>query len=80
MGSVIMLKLNQIDINKKAQILNINLTENFKRRILDIGIIPGLYIYKIMESPFKKISAYDINDTLIAIRDTEASNIEVKYV
>ena len=75
-----MLKLNQIRLNQKAIIEKINVNEDIKRRILDIGIIPGITIERVIESPFKKISAYDINGSLIAIRDFDASKIEVCYV
>ena len=75
-----MLKLNEIKLNKKARVIKLNMKEDFKRRIFDLGIIPGIEIEKIIESPFKKISAYNINDSLIAIRDNDAINIGVEYV
>lgn len=75
-----MMNLNQIDLNKKSIIKTLNFTENFKRRILDLGIVPGIEIERILESPFKKISAYNIKGSLIAIRDIDASKIGVEYV
>ena len=75
-----MLKLNQMELNKKGIVIDLNIKENFKRRILDLGIVPGIELEKIIESPFKKIAAYDINGSLIAIRDIDAKNIGVEYV
>ena len=71
--------LDKIDLNKSAKVITISDKSLIKRRLLDIGIIPGLTIEKILTSPFKGISAYLISDSIIAIRDTDANYIEVCY-
>ena len=79
MGCYNMISLNNIKLNKKARVITISDKSSIKRRLLDIGIIPGIKIEKILISPFKGISAYLISDALIAIRDEDASFIEVSY-
>lgn len=79
MGCYKMISLNNINLNKKAKVITISDKYSQKRRLLDIGIIPGIKIEKILISPFKGISAYLVNDALIAIRDEDASFIEVCY-
>ena len=74
-----MISLDQIDINKKAKVITISDNSLIKRRLLDIGIIPGIEIEKLLVSPFKGICAYLVLDSLIAIRDNDASCIEVCY-
>lgn len=74
-----MVYLNKIKLNKKAKVITISDKSLIKRRLLDIGIIPGIKIEKILTSPFKGISAYLVSDSLIAIRDEDASWIEVCY-
>lgn len=63
-----------------AKVITISDNSTIKRRLLDIGIIPGIEIKKILISPFKGISAYLVMDSLIAIRDNDAKLIEVSYV
>ena len=74
-----MINLDSIEFNKKARVITISDKSLIKRRLLDIGIIPGISIEKMLVSPFKGISAYLVMDSLIAIRDSDAINIEVCY-
>ena len=74
-----MFSLDEIDINKKARVITISDNSLIKRRLLDIGIIPGINIEKILISPFKGICAYLVIDSIIAIRDKDATYIEVCY-
>lgn len=74
------MSLNKLDLNKKAKVIFIDDRVNIKRRLLDLGLIPGTKIEKILISPFKGISAYLIMESIIAIRDKDAKYIEVCYV
>ena len=71
--------LDKIDLNKSAKVITISDKSLIKRRLLDIGIIPGIKLEKILVSPFKGMSAYLVMDSIIAIRDTDANYIEVCY-
>ena len=75
-----MFSLDKLSINKMVKVITISDNSTIKRRLLDIGIIPGIEIKKILISPFKGISAYLVMDSLIAIRDNDAKLIEVSYV
>ena len=74
-----MILLDKLDLNKCAKVVNIKNDSLIKRRLVDIGVIPGINIEKILVSPFKGISAYLVMDSIIAIRDCDASDIEVSY-
>ena len=74
-----MVSLDKIGLNKRAKVITISDNSLIKRRLLDIGIIPGIKLEKILISPFKGISAYLVMDSIIAIRDTDANYIEVCY-
>ena len=76
----IMITLDKIDLNKKAKVITISDNYSLKRRLLDIGIINEIEIEKILTSPIKGMCAYLVMDAIIAIRDTDASLIEVSYV
>lgn len=74
-----MQSLDKLKINEKAKVITISDNSSIKRRLLDIGIIPGIVLEKLLVSPFGGISAYLVMDSLIAIRDIDASSIEVCY-
>ena len=69
--------LNNIIKNKEYKIKNINADELIKRRLYDIGIIRDSKIKLLYISPSKRMKAYLIKNSIIAIRDKEASLIEV---
>ena len=71
--------LNQIDIGKKCRILSLGVEKNILRRFIDIGLIPGVEVEKVLISPFGGISAYAIMGSLIAIRDQDLEGVMVKY-
>ena len=73
------MNLNKIDFNKRAVIKSINLHGIKKRRLFDLGFIPGEMVIKEFESIFKNPICYKIKNTLIALRNEDACNIEVDY-
>ena len=79
MGSVRMICLNEIELDKTCLVVEIKNNSSMLRRFLDIGIIPGAKIKKVLDSPFGGISAYLITGTTVAIRDIDAKGIMVCY-
>ena len=69
--------LNNIKNNGYYTVDEINLDEKNKRRLYDIGLVIGTKINLLFLSPSKKIKAYLIRDSIIAIRDKDASKIKV---
>lgn len=69
--------LNNINKLKDYKIKNINTNEIIKRRLYDMGIINGSKIRLLYISPSKGIKAYLIKDSIISIRNKDASLIEV---
>lgn len=51
-----------------------------RRRLLDLGILPGTVIRAEFDSPQNDPTAYRIRDTLIALRDEQAQSIIMKHV
>ncbi len=68
------LKINDIGIIKK-----INSFDSEVRRLYDLGFVVGSQVSPILISPSKLIKAYLIKDSIIAIRNSDASKIEVEY-
>lgn len=72
--------LNNIKNNRYYIVDKINLSEKEKRRLYDIGLVNGTKIKLLFDSPSKKIKAYLIRDSIIAIRNKDAQFVEVnKY-
>ena len=72
--------LNCIKNNQYYIVNKINLSEKTKRRLYDIGLTNGTKIKLILKSPSKNINAYLIRDSIIAIRNKDASKIEVNKI
>ena len=69
--------LTNLDTNSTATIDHINCDEHIKRRFLDLGIIPGTPITPVFQSIGGDPIAYEVRDTLLAIRHKDAKNIFV---
>ena len=74
-----MISLEKINLDKTYKVKDIHSTPSMKRRFLDIGIIPGATIKKVLTNPFGGIHAYFIMGTTIAIRDSDVKGIKVCY-
>lgn len=72
--------LSDMQIGDKGIIKKLNVNENIKRRLQDLGLIEGTYIECILKSPFSDPSAYLIRGALIAIRKEDGKNIEVELI
>ena len=71
------ISLNDVDLNKTVIVNDILCDNHSKRRFLDLGIIKGTLITPLFRSPFSDPTAYEINNTVIAIRKEDASLIKV---
>lgn len=72
-----MYTLDKLKINESAFIDSIDIADNFRRRLLDLGFIKGSKITALYKSPSKNPTAYLIKGTVIAIRDEDANKIKI---
>lgn len=75
-----MLSLDKLNILDEAYIKEINCDEIVKIRLLDMGFNNGEIVKYVLKSPSKHIKAYLIKNTLVAIRDSDASKIKVGVI
>lgn len=61
-----------------CQIVSLELSGLLRRRILDLGIVPGTLIRCIRRGPSGDPTAYLVRETLIALRSEEAAQILVR--
>ena len=72
------MSLDEIKLNDVVVILKIN-DVDMKRRLYDLGFLPGEKIECILNNPFRNPRAYKINGAILALRDELAREIEVIY-
>lgn len=72
-----MISLDQVEVDREYKILSIQETSPMYRRFLDIGLVPGALVKKVLVNPFGGISAYSIMGAIIAIRDIDGKGVVV---
>lgn len=70
--------LNNLKIGKSGKVIKINNEGTIRRRLLDLGLIPGTIVTALLKSPFKDPIAYKIRNATIAIRKCDSKNIIVE--
>lgn len=76
---VAMVCLSDVDINKRCRIVELKANELIMRRFLDIGLIQGASVEKVLIGPFGGINAYSVMGSVIAIRDKDLEGVLVEY-
>ncbi len=69
--------LSNLELNKKARVIDIKCNDIEKRRFLDLGIVKDTILTPIFKSPFGTPTAYEVRKTVIAIRKENANKIKV---
>ena len=69
--------LNNLSVGEICIIKKIKDSSKIKRRLLDIGLIPGTKVECVLSSPSNDSLAYLIRGTTIAIRKIDSKEIEV---
>lgn len=70
--------LNSLPLGKKATVEALNLQGPIRRRILDLGLIPGTIVEALHKSPLGEPTAYNIRGAVVALRSEEASKIYIQ--
>ncbi|MFV0506028.1 MAG: ferrous iron transport protein B [Bacteroidales bacterium] len=71
------MKLSHADINKTYIIVKVSGYGSYRRRIIEMGFVKGKKITPIRESPFNGPVVYEIMDSNVSIRRSEAEMVEV---
>jgi len=70
--------LTDLSPGSVCQIVSLELSGLLRRRILDLGIVPGTLIRCIRRGPSGDPTAYLVRETLIALRNEDAAQILVR--
>lgn len=69
--------LNDLNVNQECTVKGIIFDGIIRRRLMDLGILPGSVMKCVLSSPSGNPKAYFVKGSVIAIRNCDASFIEV---
>ncbi len=72
--------LNQLGMGQTATVKNVHSKDAERRRMFDLGILPGTSVESLMSSPLGDPVAYRIRGAVVALRREQARLIEVEEV
>ena len=72
--------LAQLSLHQNAHITALHQQGAERRRMLDLGLVPGTQIRVEMDNPLGDPRAYLVRGTLIALRNQQAKQIEVQLI
>ena len=70
--------LNELSINETCRIKDLLSDGDARRRMLDMGFIPGTRLTAAVKAPFGEPTAYLVRGTLIALRKNDAEKIIIE--
>ncbi|MGI6597436.1 MAG: FeoA family protein [bacterium] len=73
-----LIPLSMLPSGQSAQIISLEMTGGIKRRLLDLGLVPGTQTAVAFSSPMGDPSAYRVRGTTLALRAKEAQLIMVR--
>ncbi|AOT71648.1 FeoA family protein [Geosporobacter ferrireducens] len=72
--------LSAVSIGTVAQVFRLEAEGLQRRRLLDLGLVPGTVVAAVRKSPLGDPIAYDIRGARIALRTEESEKILVKVI
>lgn len=70
-----LITLNELAPGEKMTISSLHIDDTMRRRLLDLGFVPGFTIEMISKSPLGDPVAYRVSGTTIALRKEEGQSI-----
>jgi ferrous iron transport protein A len=71
------MSLSDLNLNERCVISKLNLSGIMRRRLMDVGFLPGSIVECVLLSPSLNPKAYFVKGSVIALRNSDASLIEV---
>ncbi|CAN7234959.1 MULTISPECIES: FeoA family protein [Bacillaceae] len=68
-------RLYDLEEGKSMRITELHLTGVMRRRLLDLGFVPGGIITSVKKSPLGDPTAFRVSNTMIALRKEESTKI-----
>ncbi|NLI14396.1 FeoA family protein [Pelotomaculum propionicicum] len=74
-----MVYLYNLPVGRSAVVTSLNAAGMTRRRMMDLGLVPGTEVEALRYSPFKDPKAFKIRGAVIALRREEGCRVLVKY-
>ena len=74
------LTLDRLAPGESARVVSLASDGPERRRLMDLGLVPGAHIKASLRSPLGDPTAYEVRGTLIALRREQAARITVELV
>ncbi|MCA9914921.1 MAG: ferrous iron transport protein A [Anaerolineae bacterium] len=71
--------LDQLPVGKTAIITELRAEGADRRRLLDLGILPGTHILAEFKSPLGDPTAYRVRGATVALRKKQACEIDIDF-
>lgn len=72
--------LDQLSPGSHAVITRLTADGVTRRRLMDLGFLPGTLLVAELRSPLGDPVAYRVRETLIALRQSQAAQIEIELI
>ncbi len=72
--------LADLTVGATCRISSVELNGLLRRRILDLGILPGTQVQCVRKSPAGDPIAFRVRETIIALRSDDASLIKICFI
>ena len=72
------LNLNQLPLGSLGQVVHLETQGIMRRRLLDLGLVPGTLVEAVRKSPAGDPVAYKIRGAIIALRSEESRLVTVR--
>ena len=70
--------LDRLPVGRKAAVASLKAPEDQRRRLLELGFVPGGRVTAVQESPWGDPVAYAVCGAVIALRRADAKQIAVR--
>ena len=70
--------LERLAVGQKAVIASLSVPDSQRRRLLELGFVPGSPVTAVQESPWGDPVAYSVCGAVIALRRSDARHISVQ--
>jgi len=72
--------LDRLAPGEVGRVLSLDSEGPERRRLMDLGIVPGVQVRAALRSPLGDPTAYEVRGALIALRREQAARITVKLL
>lgn len=73
-----LIPLHELPLGQPAMVMALQAPGSIRRRLLDLGLVPGTKVKAVLRSPSGDPVAFSVRGTVIALRDSEGRSILVR--